>query len=121
MPFVWGLSCGFAILIVGFILFALNVLGGGDAKFTAVLAVWMGWPIIAQYLFLASILGGVLTLLIYGFRQVPIPANFLKMNFISRLYSKDEGVPYGIALGSAGLVMIYEIPVFQRALINLFG
>lgn len=121
MPFLSGFGCGVFILLVGFTLFALNVIGGGDAKFTAVIAMWLGWGLILHYLFLATLLGGVLTVGIFCFRQLVIPLSLLKANFIMRLYSKDEGVPYGIALGSAALVMIYEMPIFQMALMGLFG
>lgn len=37
-----GLACGGLALIVGFVLYALGWLGGGDGKLLALLAMWLG-------------------------------------------------------------------------------
>ena len=51
------------------------------------------------------LLGGVLTLLIIRFRQLPLPQALSRHAWIARLHNQEEGVPYGIALAAAALAI----------------
>lgn len=55
----WGWAIGIIVLVVGFILSALNLIGAGDAKFTAVMAPFfvLADPISVIALFCACLLG----------------------------------------------------------------
>ncbi len=57
------------VLAVAFGCFAFGWIGGGDAKLTAAIALWLGFAHLIEFLLAASIFGGVLTLLIIGFRR----------------------------------------------------
>jgi prepilin peptidase CpaA len=94
-----------AVLAVVFIFFARGWIGGGDAKLASATVLWMGFAHLADYLFYASLLGGALTLLIIYFRSVPLPRMFLGRHWAERLHSSDCGVPYGIALAAAALIV----------------
>ena len=61
------------VLTVGFVLFALNIIGGGDAKLAASTALWLGWAHTGPYILLASFIGGLLTLLILKLRSGVVP------------------------------------------------
>jgi len=54
----------------------------------------------------ASLFGGVLTLIIIQFRKLPLPAVLARQKWIMRLHENGGGVPYGIALAAAAL-MVY--------------
>ena len=56
------LLAGAAVLAFSFALFAFGWIGGGDAKFVAVLAIWLGFGQLWEYLAISSLLGGALTL-----------------------------------------------------------
>jgi prepilin peptidase CpaA len=98
-------SCGFAVLALTFLLFQFRQIGGGDAKLASATALWFGWENLLEYGVLASILGGVLTIVIILVRWCDLPRQLMSIGFIARLAEKTNGVPYGIALAIAGLVI----------------
>jgi prepilin peptidase CpaA len=94
-----------AVLAVTFTLFACGWIGGGDAKLAAATALWLGFDHLVAYLLYASILGGALTLLVIQFRGLPLPAALLGQDWVERLHRRNAGVPYGIALAAAALLI----------------
>ncbi len=113
----WGLA--FIVLIVGFGFFAAGWMGGGDVKLAAATSLWLGWEFTLPYLVLAGFMGGVLTFLILIARSKLLPVSLIKVSWIARLHDKNEGVPYGIALGPAAMLIYPDTPwmqyVFQSA------
>jgi prepilin peptidase CpaA len=101
----WHLACALAVLSVTFTFFAFGWIGGGDAKLASATALWLGWEELADYGVLAALLGGALTLAILQMRRWPLPGWVLAPAFMSRLADRANGVPYGIALAVAGLVL----------------
>ena len=101
----WHLGAGVLVLIVVFGFFSRGWIGGGDAKLAAATVLWLGLAHLADYLFYASIFGGVLTLMIIYFRRVPLPQVFVGRPWAERLHRSDNGVPYGIALAVAALLI----------------
>lgn len=116
MPWdVYGMHfvAGTAVLAVTFALFATGTMGGGDAKLMSATAVWFGWNLeLATYLMTLSILGGLLTLAILRYRGSHMMVVYAaRFEFMRRLAQKEEGVPYGIALGLAGLMSFPVSPL----------
>jgi prepilin peptidase CpaA len=99
-------SCGLAMLALTFTMFQMGWIGGGDAKLAAATALWLGWPALFEYGLAASLIGGALTVAILALRHYDLPEKLLSVGFIAKLAEKNGGVPYGIALALAGL-MIY--------------
>jgi prepilin peptidase CpaA len=95
-----------AVLTVTFVFFARGWIGGGDAKLAAAIALWFGFDHLVVYLLYASIFGGALTLAMIRFRLMPLPKALAEQEWVKRLHRLDGGVPYGIALAAAAL-MIY--------------
>ena len=93
------------VLAVTFAFFALGWIGGGDAKLAAATALWLGFDHLIAYLLYASIFGGLLTLLMIRFRLMPLPAALAEQDWVKRLHRLDGGVPYGIALAAAALLI----------------
>ena len=104
-----------AVLVVTFTFFARGWIGGGDAKLAAATALWLGFDQLLNYLTIASLLGGVLTLLIMRFRLTPLPALLANQEWAKRLHRMDAGVPYGIALAIAAL-WVYSETSFMKSL-----
>jgi prepilin peptidase CpaA len=94
-----------AVLAVVFIFFSRGWIGGGDAKLAAATVLWLGFAHVVDYLFYASLIGGALTLLIIQYRALPMPRMFVGREWAERLHRRDGGVPYGIALAAAALLV----------------
>jgi prepilin peptidase CpaA len=103
------------VLVVSFLLFARGWIGGGDAKLAAATALWFGWSHLFDYVLYASLLGGVLTLGLLQFRKFALPAPLAAMNWVERLHRPEGGVPYGIALAAAAL-LIYPYTGWMQAI-----
>jgi prepilin peptidase CpaA len=98
-------AAGALVLAVCFGLFSQGWIGGGDAKLAAATALWFGFDFLLDYLIYASLLGGVLTLLFIMFRKLPLPGPLARQAWILRLHDAGGGIPYGIALAAAALVV----------------
>jgi prepilin peptidase CpaA len=94
-----------AVLVVAFLFFSQGWIGGGDAKLAAATMLWLGFAHLADYLVYASLLGGALTLAIIQYRSMPMPQLLLGREWAERLHRRDCGVPYGIALAIAALLV----------------
>jgi prepilin peptidase CpaA len=94
-----------AVLVVAFLCFTRGWIGGGDAKLAATTVLWLGVGHLADYLVYASLMGGALTLLLIQYRAMPMPRLLLGREWAERLHRPDGGVPYGIALAAAALVV----------------
>ena len=110
----WHLLSGLAVLGVTITLFALGLIGGGDAKLAAATAIWTGFSHLLDYVLVATLLGGGLTLLMLSLRNYPWPSVIGRVPWIARLYRLDKGIPYGIALGMAGLLVYPSTDIWQR-------
>jgi len=101
----YHLAAGCVVLLVAFGFFARGWIGGGDAKLAASTALWLGFDHLLEYLLCASLFGGALTLLVLQFRSLPLPGRLVSQHWLERLHQKNGGVPYGIALAAAALVV----------------
>jgi prepilin peptidase CpaA len=102
---LWHVLAGLGVLAAGLALFARGLVGGGDAKLAGVAALWLGLDRLVDYALLSSLLGGAVTLAILAFRLMPLPAWLANDVQATKLHQPDGGVPYGIALSAAALVI----------------
>lgn len=120
--FAWHWAMFGIVLVASLGLFAIGAIGGGDAKLAAATALWLGWEHTLSYFLIASIIGAFLTLLLVRLRGNIIPSRFERIDWIARLYRADTGIPYGIALGAAAMVVYPETQwmqqVYQLASLN---
>lgn len=130
-PWSWteiALRLGIAVVI--FTLFALafykGMIGGGDVKFLSASIPWVAPMDVMVYLFVIALAGGLLALAILIIRKLPgqpLP-NFIKaLPWAARGTSdgaQEEGIPYGIAIGLAGLWAVSQSATFAplRALVS---
>ncbi|GIL01214.1 MAG: type 4 prepilin peptidase 1 [Alphaproteobacteria bacterium] len=110
----WHWAMFAVVLAIGFALFALGAVGGGDAKLAASTALWLGWEHSLSYFVIAAFLGGLLTILILRVRSLPLPDRVAHVGWIARLYRADEGIPYGIALAAAAMMVYPQTPWMQH-------
>lgn len=101
--FAVHLGVGFGMLLIGMALFALRVVGGGDAKLLAAASLWIGFEQLGIYMSYVAILGGLLALAIVIYRTMVPPMWLARQEWAMRLHRPTVGIPYGIAIGGAGL------------------
>ncbi len=113
----WHGALAAIVLGIGFGFFAAGWMGGGDVKLAAATSLWLGWEHVLPYLAFSAILGGLASLLLITARARVLPLSMTNVSWIARLHDKDEGVPYGIALGPAAVFIYLDTPwmeyVFQ--------
>lgn len=108
---------GFALLAGGAFLFARGLIGGGDVKLLAAAGVWMGFNDLAAYLALVALIGGGLALAVLILRRFSGRPGFLEtLPWIGREMTGDEGVPYGVAIGLAAILLFSRSAVLPRPL-----
>lgn len=83
-----GVGLGAFVILAG--LFALKVMGGGDVKLLAALALWLPFYNFMQLLLIMAIAGGVLTVLLIIWHT-------------ARRQREGIKVPYGVAIAFGGL------------------
>lgn len=101
----WSVAIAAGVLAGGFALFAAGWIGGGDAKLAAVTALWLGADHTPAYLLYATLFGGALTLALLLFRAAPLPAMLHGRPWLAQLHANECGVPYGVAMALAALVV----------------
>ncbi len=106
------LACAL-VLVITFVFFTRGWIGGGDAKLAAATALWLGFDHLLDYAIYASLLGGALTLALLQMRRLPLPEVIARHAWISRLHDKEGGIPYGIALAAAALLVYPQTPWLQ--------
>jgi prepilin peptidase CpaA len=101
----WSVSIAAGLLLAGFVFFARGWMGGGDVKLLAVTALWFGLDQAPAFLLYTAVFGGVLTLAILQLRLAALPAFLVSRTWIARLQSERSGIPYGVAIILAALVV----------------
>lgn len=86
----WHLLTG--VVVFGFfaLMFNFGMMLGGDVKLFTALALWFHWIEVVKLIFIASLIGGVVTIVFFAIHKL----------------RKQEGrtmVPYGIAISLSGL------------------
>ena len=106
----WSAAVALGVLLAAFVMFALGVIGGGDAKLAAVTALWFGADHTLAYLIYTMLLGGALALAILLFRMLPLPARLENGSWIARLHARRGAMPYGVAMAAAALIVFPATP-----------
>lgn len=111
-PVDWtgGLAVGGSLLLVGFIAFSLNLIGGGDAKMVAATGLWAGPTLLFPFLFYTALIGGGLAMLIWLHHRL-VRAGSVGMLHLTQAeagFSKRP-MPYAVAIAIAGLYVAFTI------------
>jgi prepilin peptidase CpaA len=111
----WHLLAGLLGLFIGFALFALGYIGGGDAKLFAGVVLWLGFKDLMPYALLASLFGGVLTVGIVLLRLCSLPDALARQSWIVTLHDARSGIPYGVALAAGAFILLPSTEIFRLA------
>lgn len=108
------LATGVAVFFIGFALFAGGLVGGGDAKLLAAASLWLGYSVLPIYALYVALAGGLLAVVILLYRAIIPPPFLMRLPWAMRLHNKSTGIPYGIALASAALLVFPNTTWFVR-------
>lgn len=89
----WQVGVAVAAFVVLAVMFALRLMGGGDVKLLAALALWIKPADFVYLLVIMSLIGGVLTIVFAAWH-------------IARRKPGRIAIPYGVAICAAGLMTL---------------
>jgi prepilin peptidase CpaA len=89
------LAAGATVLVLLAAAFYAGMMGGGDVKLAAALALWFSPAMTLKFLVLMSLAGGVLTLAVVGWHRM------------RRREGRPE-IPYGVAIAFGGLAILTQ-------------
>jgi prepilin peptidase CpaA len=93
------------VLAAAFALFACGWVGGGDAKFAAAIALWLGWSHVFAFAVAAAVFGGVVALTVLVLRYAARPAVASRCSpQLPWMHDSSRGMPFGAALAAAALL-----------------
>jgi len=104
------------VLVIGFVVFALNLAGGGDIKLLACTALWFGYDT-ASYLVLSSFYGAFLAIIILNWRGMILSPKLHSISWVKQLHEDGFGMPYGVALG-AGAITVFPSTLWMQHVIS---
>lgn len=107
------LAVGIMALLLGMGLFAANIVGGGDAKLFAAIALYMGLGWVGSYVFTVALAGGCLAVALIALRAVA--ASPLGVFLVPYVRLPKSGIPYGIAIAAGGLFVFPTTHFFLLA------
>ncbi len=98
-----------------FVLFALNVMGGGDAKLLAAATLWFGFDSsLIEFLIYVAFIGGMLTVLIVLVRSQADVILAIGLPLPNSLVIAKK-IPYGIAIAIGGIMAFPSSPLLIAA------
>ena len=101
-----AIAASLAVLAGGFVLFALKIIGGGDAKLAAVAVLWCGAGQAIPFLSNSAVLGGLLAVLLLAVRRLLRGYGGDRFRAIASLQDGRREMPYGVALALGGLTVL---------------
>ncbi len=96
------IALGIGMFGIFAMLFALGMMGGGDVKLLAAIALWFPWQALWTLLVIMAVLGGVVTLITVIHHRM------------TRRIGQPE-VPYGVAIALAAMVLVGQRIIYQFA------
>ncbi len=98
------LLTGFAMFVLGFVIFAMRLFGGGDAKLLAAAALWLGWSDLMPFLVMTAFAGGLLALCVGVWALVSQNSEIRDGSLFRRFGSIKPNVPYGYAFAIGAIL-----------------
>lgn len=122
-PVDWssGVLAAALIFAIGFLLFSIGLIGGGDVKLFSAVALWTGLGWLLPLVIIVGVAGGILSLGIVGAKTamlVRLPADVRAVAYPSGTVGMVRAIlktsaPYGAAIAFGGLFIIYRLLGFK--------
>jgi prepilin peptidase CpaA len=99
----WTLAAGAIALVVGIGLYAMKIVGAGDAKLFAAAALFAGLDHLVAFGMVTALAGGLVAL----FTLAANPQRAMTMFVLGGKGDFGGGVPYGVAISLAGAAVVW--------------
>ncbi|MDE3037615.1 MAG: prepilin peptidase [Pseudomonadota bacterium] len=93
------------VFAVGYFVFAMKWMGGGDIKLLAVCALWVGWRNLPEFMAYVTLLGGALSIVVLVLRKALPYVPWIAGQTLPRILRDHEPVPYGLAIAAGFLLL----------------
>lgn len=123
MPVDWsgGVLAAALMFAIGFGLFSMGLMGGGDVKLFSAVALWSGLSWLMPLVIVAGVAGGVLSVGLIGAKAamlMRLPTDVRALAYPSGPHGMVRAilktpVPYGAAIAFGGLFIIYRLLGFK--------
>jgi prepilin peptidase CpaA len=102
--FLPGLAVGLGVFVMGLILFARGLMGGGDVKLLAATSLWCGPHLLAPFAMVTALTGVLLgVLMLSPLRRLMPPAPADAALTANAQQGLRQPMPYGVAIAAGGL------------------
>ncbi len=108
IDWIGALAVSFAVFAVGLLPFSLGLMGGGDVKLMAAVALWAGPNQVIEFLIVTALFGAVVALVMMA------PARFALAQVLDTLGFDDirqmvlgRAIPYAIAIAAGALLTVW--------------
>lgn len=106
------IEAGAAVFAGGAMLFACRILGGGDVKLLAAMALWCGLHLLVPLIFLTALIGGAFGLIVLGLRRPLVQTTILAvLRRLPDFLHEKTPIPYGIPIAIAGVMLAPHLPI----------
>ena len=105
MPWQSGLQAMAVFFVVGYIVYALKLMGGGDIKLLVACALWIGKARALDFIFLVALIGGVFAVGLWILRKLLALLPLTKI--LPRILKEGEPIPYGVAIALGFLLIMF--------------
>lgn len=107
VDWVSHLAAALAVFAGAAVLFALRLMGGGDVKLLAAVALWTGLGGLVPFLTLTAVIGGLMAVLQLLLRRPVAQAALLAvLHRLPAFAQRHSPIPYGIPIAAAGILMV---------------
>lgn len=112
VPLLGHLGIAALVFGVGFVLFVLGGIGGGDVKLLAATSLWLGPQAILAFLLAVGLAGGALGLAVLIARKLAgLPVLAACQRRLPKLLQGGQPVPYGVAIAAGALFVAARLPI----------
>jgi prepilin peptidase CpaA len=105
------------VFAAGYFIFSMRWMGAGDIKLMTVCALWVGYEYLLDYIVIVALLGGILSIILWGGRKIIAAAGKLPLETLPRVLQEGAPAPYGIAIAIGFLIFLFtdRIPLLVGA------
>jgi prepilin peptidase CpaA len=107
LDIVGHMKVALVTIVITMSMFLAGVFGGGDAKMTGAVALWLGPSAMIPFIYYTALSGGVLVLILILGRKLAKRHGLPRSpKWARRMMRKHSAVPYGVALGLGALIAV---------------
>ncbi|MBU1346052.1 MAG: prepilin peptidase [Alphaproteobacteria bacterium] len=93
-----------AALVIGMGLFAMRIIGGGDAKLMVGVCLWLGPSAGMDFVLWTALTGGLFSIAIISARKYFSPYAAAAPGWVGNLLEEKGDIPYGVAIAMGALL-----------------